>query len=130
MGLPLLGILAPIVSGVKGYFERKQKVQEAITENKCRLARDSMSNNHEWEMRQLSGAGIKDDILFYGFVAVFVWAGFDPDGAREFFVNLQTLPEWFIKTWFWLVASVIGVKKIGDYLPSAIRGIRDGIKSD
>jgi hypothetical protein len=117
-----------IVGGVKNNFENKQKLKQAIADNKIRLAESAQSHNQDWELRQLANVGWKDDVLFYAFIFMFIWAGFDPVGAAIFFTNLKILPPWFIKTWFWLVASVIGVKKIGDYLPSAIKGITDVVK--
>lgn len=127
MPFPLLAVFGPIVKGVQGYFERKQKVQNAITENKCRLALDKSSNNHEWEMKVLTNSGWKDDVLFYGIVAMYVYSAIDPEGAGRVFKNWELIPEWFRTITFWLVASVIGVKKLGDYVPGAIRGVRDSL---
>lgn len=124
----IAGLVSTIIGGVKGHFESKQKIKQAVTENRIRLAQDQQSHNHAWEMLQLESTGWKDDVLFYGFIAMFVWAGFDPEGAQQFFTNLQVLPEWFIKTWLWLVASVIGVKKLGDYVPGAAQAIKDVFK--
>ena len=54
----------------------------------------------------------------------------DPDGAKEFFENLDSLPDWFVKIWFYIVASVLGVKKIGDYLPDVVSGVKDAFKGN
>jgi len=126
----ILALGTTIVNGVKGHIQGKQKVKEAVLENKARLARDVNGFNHEWEMKSLDGSGYKDDILFYAFIGMFVWSGFDPDGAKQFFENLNALPDWFIKVWFAVVASVLGLKKIGDYLPGAIKGVKDVMKHD
>jgi len=128
MALGLITLASTIISGITGHFKRKQEVKNAVAQNKIRLAADQQSHNHEWEMKQLENVGWKDDVLFYGFIAMFIWAGFDPEGARQFFVNLQVLPTWFIKTWLWLVASVVGVKKVGEYAPDAIKAIKDVFK--
>lgn len=117
-----------IVGGVKDHFEGKRKVKRAIVENKVRLAQSEQSHNQKWEMMQIDNTGWKDDVLFYAFIVMFVWAGFDPEGSKAFFNNLNVLPEWFIKTWFWIVASILGVKKIGDYLPNAISGVKEAFK--
>lgn len=117
-----------LIGGVKDHFEGKRKVKQAIVENKVRLAQSEQSHNQKWEMMQIDNTGWKDDVLFYAFIVMFVWAGFDPEGSKAFFSNLNVLPEWFIKTWFWIVASVLGVKKIGDYLPNAISGIKTAFK--
>ena len=126
----LLSLATTIVGGIKDHFEDKRKVKQAITDNKIRLARSAQDHNQDWEMKQLENAGYKDDVLFYAFIAMFVWAGLDPDGARKFFENLEVLPDWFIKIWFAVVASVLGVKKIGDYRPGMISGIKEVLKKN
>lgn len=117
-----------IIGGIKDHFAGKRKVKQAIIENKIRLAQSEQSHNQKWETMQLDNTGWKDDVLFYAFIAMFVWAGFDPEGSKQFFNNLNVLPVWFIKTWFWIVASVLGVKKIGDYLPGVISGVKAAMK--
>lgn len=124
----LIELVKMIVGGVTDSFKGKQAIKKAIIENKIKLAQNAQTHNQKWELDQLSNAGWKDDVLFYAFIAIFIWSGFDPDGAKVFFENLNVLPEWFVKTWFWIVASVLGVKKIGDYLPGAISGIRNTLK--
>lgn len=131
MPLPLLGLVGlakTIVGGITDHFEGKRKVRQAIVNNKVRLAQAAQTHNQDWEMKQLDNVGWKDDVLFYAFILMFIWAGIDPDGAKVFFENLHVLPEWFVKTWFWLVASIVGVKKIGDYLPGTIGGVKDVLK--
>jgi hypothetical protein len=126
----MIGIITAIgglVSEGIGYFKDRQKAihekKMAVIKNQQRLAESSQSHNQAWEMKQLDNAGWKDDVLFYLFVFLFLYAGFFPEKAGLFFENLNTLPEWFIKTWFWIVASVLGVKKIGDYAPQLLDGL-------
>lgn len=121
----IVSIVGNVVGGIKDHFEGKRKLKKAITDNKIRMAQSEQSHNQNWEMKSLDNAGFKDDVLFYAFIALFVWAGFDPEGAGQFFTNLKLLPEWFVKTWFWLIASVLGVKKIGDYAPGAIGAVKE-----
>jgi len=128
MPIPLLGLVGlakTIIGGVTNHFASKQKLKQALVDNKIRMAQSTQDHNQDWEMKQLDNVGWKDDILFYAFIAMFVWAGFDPEGSKLFFENLSVLPPWFIKTWFWLVASVVGVKKIGDYLPGTIGAVKE-----
>jgi hypothetical protein len=121
----IAGLIGELFGGVKDHFADKRALKKAIVDNKIRLAQNAQSHNQEWEMKQLDNAGWKDDILFYFFIAVFIWAGIDPSGASLFFANLAVLPEWFIKIWFWVVASVLGVKKIGDYVPGVLNAMKD-----
>jgi hypothetical protein len=124
----IAGLIGTILGGVKDHFEGKRKVKAAITSNRIRMAESSQTHNQDWEMKQLDQAGWKDDILFYFFIGVFIWAGFDPEGSALFFKNIDVLPDWFIKVWFWVVASVLGVKKIGDYVPGLLSAIKDVVK--
>ena len=124
----ITGLAGSIVDGVKEHHKGKRKVKQAIINNQIRMAQSEQTHNQDWEMKQLDNTGWKDDVLFYAFIALFVWAGFDPEGSGKFFTNLSTLPDWFIKTWFWIVASVLGVKKIGDYAPGLISGITKAFK--
>jgi hypothetical protein len=124
----LISPLGEAVGMVRDHFQHKRRLKEAINNNNIRMAESDQTHNQTWELRQLDNVGWKDDVLFYAFIALFVWAGFDPVGSGQFFENLQILPEWFIKTWFWVVASVLGVKKIGDYAPALIAGVKAALK--
>jgi hypothetical protein len=48
------GILGPIVNGVKDYVMSEQEMKKAEKQNKARLLLDTNSNNHEWEMANLT----------------------------------------------------------------------------
>jgi len=117
-----------IIGGFTEKSKAKHQRKMAVINRQTHLAESAQSHNQSWELKQLDNVGWKDDILFYAFLGVFVWAGVDPDGAKQFFENLQNLPEWFIKTWFYLLAGVLGVKKIGEYIPAAFTGIRGALK--
>jgi hypothetical protein len=124
----ITGFFSGLVKPVADHFKRKQELVAAVHKRKLEMASSQQDHNQAWELKQLDNAGWKDDILFYAFLVMFIWAGFDPEGAGQFFTNLQVLPEWAVQTWFWLVASVLGVKKIGDLAPSAIGGIKAAFK--
>ncbi len=126
--LGVFSLIKTVISGVTGYVEKKQELKRAVIDNKIFLARNKQSHNQDWEMKSLENAGWKDEVLFLSIIGMFIWAGFDPDGAREYFENLKVLPEWFVKIFMWLVASILGVKKIGDYLPSLVKSVKSAIK--
>ncbi len=117
-----------VVGGISGYFKRKQELTAAIHENKVKLALSEQSYNQEWEMRQLDNSGWKDDVLFYAILLMFVWSAFDPEAAAKVFENWKMLPPWFLEITGWLVASVIGVKKVGEYLPGLLSGVKQVLK--
>jgi len=131
----MIGVLTSlgslIIGGVTDWFKGKQEIAKAETENRVRMLKDEQNHNHEWEMKQIAGAGWKDDILFYAVLGLWVWSAFDPESAAKVFHTWETtMPDYIIEITSWLVAAVLGVKKIGDYLPGAIRGIRDAVKGD
>lgn len=132
MPIPIVGALAGLaglmVEGVRDHLKGKQKLRRAVVENKVRLAQSSREFNQAWEMKQLENAGLKDDVLFYAWLAFFVWSGFDPDGAGRVLAAWETLPEWFLKVTFWIVAAVLGVKKLGDYLPGTVGAVKEALK--
>ena len=47
-------LLGPIVNGVKDYVAGEQEIKKADKENRARLLRDKQSNNHDWEMANLT----------------------------------------------------------------------------
>jgi hypothetical protein len=123
-------ILSDIVKGVAEVIKGKQKVKMAVIENKVRLAASQGEFNHEWEMKQLDNSGYKDDVLFYAVIGLFVWSGFCPERAAVVFANWELLPEWFLQITMWLVASVIGVKKVGEYLPGLIGSVKAALAKE
>ncbi len=132
MPIPIIGavagLLSTIVGGVTGHMKQKQELKKAVMENRMRLARSDREYNHEWEMKQLENAGWKDDVLFYAWLGFFIWCGFDPVGAGAVIDAWEKLPEWFLQITFWIVAAVLGVKKVGDYLPSVVSGVKNILK--
>lgn len=131
MALPIIGavagLIATVVEGFSGYMKQKQEVRKAVMENRIRLAQSDQEFNHEWEMKQLENAGWKDDVLFFAWIGFFVWSGFYPEQAGRVLASWEALPEWFLQITFWIVAAVLGVKKIGDYLPGTVKGVRDAL---
>lgn len=123
------GLVSTIVEGVTGYVKQKQEVRKAVMENRMRLAQSDREFNHEWEMKQLENSGWKDDVLFFLWMGFFVWSGFCPEQASTVIASWERLPEWFLRITFWIVAAVLGVKKVGDYLPGAVKGVRDALRN-
>lgn len=131
MPLPIIGavagLLTTVVTSITGHMKQKQELRKTVMENRMRLARSDREFNHEWEMKQLENAGWKDDALFFAWIGFFVWSGVDPQGAGEVIRAWENLPDWFLQVTFWIVAAVLGVKKLGDYLPGAVKGLRDAM---
>jgi hypothetical protein len=131
MAIPLIGAVAGLLStavdGITGHMKRKQELKKSVMENRMRLARSDQEYNHEWEMKQLENAGWKDDVLFFAWIGFFVWSGIEPERAGEVILAWEKLPDWFLQVTFWIVAAVLGVKKIGDYMPGVMRGVKNAL---
>lgn len=128
---PLLNLANGVVDGINQHFADKRKLKHTIQVNKDRLAADRNSNNHDWEMRQLANAGWKDEVLFLAIIGMYAYSAIDPEGAGKVFTRWEAIPDWFRTITMWMVAAVLGVKKLGDYVPPLIKGIKaawNGVK--
>lgn len=110
--------------------EKKLDIENAVMENKARLLRDTGSNNHEWEMANLTD---KDKwlrrISFSMFSAPFIWALFDPGRVSEYFdVALASMPEWYIQLYAAMVGGVWGFAALKNSLPAVVGGIKKALK--
>ena len=124
------GVVSTLISGVSEHLKDRQALKKAVMENRMRLAQSDAEYNHDWEMKQLENAGWKDDVLFFAWIGFFVWSGFCPEDAARVLASWERLPQWFLEITFWIVAAVLGVKKIGDYLPGTLRGLRDALTGE
>ena len=118
------------IQSITGIVKRHQELKAAKTENEARLLRSDQSHNQAWEMRALTNAGWKDEALFILIMAMWVYSAIDPEGAKVIFTNWkESIPEWYQQITMWLVASVIGVKKIADYGPALVAGLKSAFKN-
>lgn len=128
----VFALIGSLFSDGLSYFKERQKQKHetkmAVERNRQRLAESEQTHNQKWELRQLENNGWKDDVLFYAAVGFFVWTGFNPEGAKEVIKAWEVLPDWFLQTWGWIVASVVGVHKLGDSLPALLKGCKDVLK--
>ena len=114
-----------VVGGITQHFKGKQKIKSAVIERRAELAASAQEQNAAWELRALENAGWKDEVLFLAIVGVYVYSAIDPDGAAVMFENWAAIPEWFRTVTLWMVASIVGVKKLADYAPPLVKGIKD-----
>ncbi len=126
----IIGLLKELIKPASEWLQRKQKLKEAINNNKIRMAESEQDHNQNWEMRSLENAGWKDEVLFFAIVGMYVYSAVYPEGAAVVFENWDTvIPVWFSKITMWMVGSILGVKKIGDYLPGVIAGVKSAFKN-
>ena len=121
----MLTLISTLIAGATQYFKGRQKVKQAVLDNKVRLAASTQEYNAAWELRALENAGFKDELLFLSIIGVYVYSAIDPDGAAVMFKNWEAIPEWFRTVTLWTVASIVGIKKLADYAPPLIKGIKD-----
>lgn len=117
--------MAPVwmfVSGLaKQWWENRQKrndhqmrVEEAITENKIRLAQSTESHNAAWEMAQIAGADKNlRRLSFAVWSTPAIWAMFDPESIKESFsAALQALPEWYVYGYLAMTGAIWGIAEM------------------
>ena len=118
-------LLGPVIGGVKDYVMSEQEIKKAEKENRARLLRDKQSNNHDWEMANLTD---KDKwlrrISFSMFSAPFVWALFDPLAVEAYFtLALSAMPEWYIQMYGAMVGGVWGISALKNTAPALVAGV-------
>ena len=130
----MIGLIAtlvkPLVGGVVNYVQTGQEIKKAEKENRARLLRDKQSNNHDWEMANLSD---KDKwlrrISFSMFSAPFVWALFDPLAVEAYFtLALSAMPEWYIQLYAGMIGGVWGIAALKNTAPALVAGIVKAVK--
>ena len=130
----MIGLIAtlvkPLVGGVVNYVQTGQEIKKAEKENRARLLRDKQSNNHDWEMANLSD---KDKwlrrISFSMVSAPFVWALFDPLAVEMYFtLALSAMPEWYIQLYAGMIGGVWGIAALKNTAPALVAGIVKAVK--
>lgn len=130
----MIGLIAtlvkPLVGGVVNYVQTGQEIKKAEKENRARLLRDKQSNNHDWEMANLTD---KDKwlrrISFSMFSAPFVWALFDPLAVEMYFtLALSAMPEWYIQLYAGMIGGVWGIAALKNTAPALVAGIVKAVK--
>ena len=123
-------LLKPVIGGVVNYVQGEQDIKKAEKENKARLQRDTNTNNHEWEMANLTD---KDKwlrrISFAVFVFPLIWAAFDPVAVQTYFqVALTVMPEWYIQIVLSMVGGIWGISVLKNSVPALVGGVVKAIR--
>ena len=126
-------IISSLIDWVGGWFKNKQelakekwKTKIEIEKNKQRLAIDSQSNNHEWEMANLTD---KDKMLrwvsFILFSAPFIIALVAPEHVAIYFEkSIKTIPIWWQKTYMAMMGGIWGISSLKNSVPTLVNGMR------
>ena len=123
-------LLKPVIGGVVNYVQGEQDIKKAEKENKARLLRDTNTNNHHWEMANLTD---KDKwlrrISFAVFVFPLIWAAFNPVAVQTYFdVALQALPSWYIQIVLSMVGGIWGISVLKNSVPALVGGVVKAIR--
>ena len=110
----LLAIGKEFVSDWRQDRQNRRDIKKAVADNKVRLAQSQESHNQTWEMAVLEGADVflrRFSFLLLTFPLI--WAGFDPQGARAYFVDaLGALPDWYVKAYLGVLAAIWGLVEL------------------
>jgi len=103
---------------IENYREKKQQqheIEKAVMQNKARLASSEQSHNSNWEMEALR---VKDKLLrrfsFFIFTLPILITVFNPEYGNKIFINLDSVPGWFLKIWLIMIGAIWGVAKLKD----------------
>lgn len=125
-------VTAPLTQWLKNRGEiaqAKHDRKKAIINNQARLASDKQSNNHEWEMANLQD---KDNALrwcsFWLFASPIILTVFFPEHGKEFFTNLDLVPQWWVKVFVSMIGGIWGIVELKKAAPALITGIRGAFK--
>ena len=126
----ITGLLKPVIGGVVDYVGSEQDIKKAERENKARLLRDTKSNNHEWEMANLTD---KDKwlrrISFGIFTFPLIWAVFDPVAVQTYFdIAMNALPEWYVQIVLSMLGGIWGISVLKNSVPAMVGGIVKSIR--
>ncbi len=121
------------IVGIAGsYFKRKSekttakhKRDLAVINNQARLAMSEKEFNHQWEMANLQD---KDDFLrnisFFLFTSPIIIVVIWPEYGTQMFERLNTVPEWLLQIWFYMIAGVWGIAALKNNVSEIISNMR------
>ena len=103
----------------KGEVKAAKHVRElSIIKNQSRLANDTASYNHEWEMASL---GNQDKALrwcsFWIFALPILITVVHPEAGKEIFTNLDFVPNWFKTVFISMIGGIWGIVELKTAIP-------------
>lgn len=106
--------------------EAKNAMKLAELKNKARLLADKQSNNHSWEMANLTD---KDKWLrrasFVMFISPFVVAIFSPEHVRLYFEQaIAAVPNWWQETFVAINGAIWAISSLKNTIVSFVGEMR------
>lgn len=125
-------LLSPLDTWLKGRNQKALAIQKrdlAVINNQARLASDTQSNNHDWEMANLND---KDKGLRYVSYSMFalpimvtvIW----PERGNLIFENLALVPDWWVQTFVAINGGVWGIVELKRAAPALIAAVKGAFK--
>jgi len=121
-------IFAFISSPLTKWIENRGQVKAAeherdlaVINNQARLANDTESHNHEWEMASLRN---KDNALrwvsFWLFALPVVITVISPEYGAVIFKNLELVPDWFVRVLISMIGGIWGIVELKKAVPQIV----------
>ncbi|MGB0664391.1 MAG: hypothetical protein ACPGMR_11460 [Pontibacterium sp.] len=91
---PVKTVVGVLLDDWKTGRESNRKVNQAISDNRARLALSETSHNSEWELKTLEQPSVwLRRFTAFVFFWPLVWGYFDPVGVKAYFELIEEYPE-------------------------------------
>ena len=121
-------LIAPLTKWLSNRSEvkaAKHSRELAIINNQARLAADTESHNHEWEMASLKN---QDKSLrwcsFWLFATPILVTVLAPEYGAVIWVNLELVPSWFKTVFISMIGGIWGIAELKQAIPRVIASVR------
>jgi len=104
-------ISAPLTEYIKGK-QRKEELQNAVTQRKIELVSTIQSHKALWELEQVKSGNTswKDEYVTVLFSIPAILCFVNPDVVQEGFTVLQASPEWYQYSFLTVMLAAVGIK--------------------
>lgn len=118
----IVSLINNIVGGVVETTKAKHAMKLAEMQNKARLLADQETNNHAWEMANLTDKDKWLRRLSFGmFAAPFVVAMFAPSHVEVYFhTAINSVPVWWQKTFMSITGGIWGLSSLKNIVPGIV----------
>lgn len=118
----IFALVGTWLTGYQAKTKAKQDMALAELQNKARLLADTESNNHAWEMANLTD---KDKwlrrISFAMFASPFIVALFAPEHVAAYFnTAIDSVPKWWQQTFMSITGGIWGLSSLKNVLPGIV----------
>ena len=130
--MSFLAILDFISNPLTQWFKNKGEVSTAkhvrdlaVINNQARLASDTESHNHEWEMASLKN---QDTSLrwcsFWLFALPILITVISPEYGAVIWANLNLVPQWFVTVFISMIGGIWGIVELKKAIPQILAAVK------